>query len=238
MKPQIVIYLNDKMEVVPEDQATMVSVTDETGQVTWGRFDEAETRKSIDSITSEYRDALTGFATQSLRGRMTAIDFRRSVKALIRSTARRAYVEGMEEGGIEGADNELESDDLDTIESWMDDQVTFVDAFAQWMVGLGFTADTSAQADQRVEFWVNSLRTLANLGRAAALNNPVCIWEMDEAIEAHCETCRKLDGTSHRLDWYKNKNYLPQQPGASMKCGGYHCGCTLKVKKTGVQLFP
>jgi hypothetical protein len=193
--------------------------------------------KSIDSVVADYDDNLSRFVHEGLTGDMTEVDFRRALKALVRTSAEDVYIEGMTDGG--SPDTELSEDDQGIIDDWIADQVSHVDEFAAWIASRGgFTPESDAQAANRETFWVNSLRTLGGFGKASALGNPMCEWEFDPEIDKHCETCRELDGSSHRLKWYTDRGYIPQKPGAAMKCGGYYCGCRLRNKKTGDIIFP
>lgn len=195
------------------------------------------TTKSVNEVVRDYNDALLRFAFDALNGRMDPTDFARAHKALIRKTGPDAYKEGMREGGIDDPDEELADDDEATIESWTDEQVDYVDDFADWLAESDNNEDIRRQLTARVDLWTNAVQTLGALGRASAKGDPMCVWHYAPEKE-HCDTCAQLDGKRHRLSWFVDRNYIPQMPGAAMDCGGYYCGCTIEDVKTGRTLLP
>lgn len=238
MPEDIVIYVDADKNPVPRDEAEFVIVSKPDGRIIWGRPAKEETKKSIDSVSSDYEEPLTRFAYDLLRDKIGVIDFRRAHKGLIRQLADRVYFDGMLEGGIEYPEESMDDDDRDTIREWIDDQVSHVDDFADWLDEQEFDPGSQAAADARIEFWVNAMRSLGRQAMLRALGNPMVTWEWDPNIDAHCDTCRELNGQSHRWSWFESRGYMPQKPGAAMKCGGYYCGCLVKDKKTGRVLFP
>lgn len=79
---------------------------------------------------------------------------------------------------------------------------------------------------ERADGYTRTLQAIYNAGRMFAMKNKMLSWSLG-ATEKHCPTCEKLDGQRHRASWYISRNYIPRQPGASMRCGGYNCDCKL-----------
>jgi hypothetical protein len=79
--------------------------------------------------------------------------------------------------------------------------------------------------------WVDSLRTLGELGRAYARQNEKVQWTLGDT-EVHCETCLRLSHMKpHRVSWFTNRGYIPRQNGSAMlDCGGWQCDCSGKKK--------
>lgn len=197
-----------------------------------------ERSKSVNEIVRKYDDVLTRFAVDTLQGRMDARDMVRAHSRLLDDSARKVYLEGMREGGIEEPEKELDEADESAIGGWVDSQSEHIDGFADWLDEAGNTEDSRRTLIHRVDYWVQALASLGALGRASALGNPVSIWKMDPAIEKHCPTCKKLHSKKHRLNWFVERNYLPQMPGAAMRCRGFYCGCKIVHAKTGKQILP
>jgi hypothetical protein len=86
--------------------------------------------KSVNEVLRDYENTLTRFCFEVLRGG-DAVDFRRSHKALIRTVALEAYVEGLREGGV--SQDEMDDEDAATVKAWIDEQVSHVNDFAAWL---------------------------------------------------------------------------------------------------------
>jgi hypothetical protein len=181
--------------------------------------------KSVNEVLREYDDTLTRFAFDVLRGG-SAVDFRRSHKALLRSLALAAYVEGLREGGV--SQDEMDDDDHAAVRAWVDGQVAHVNDFATWLAGgePRNSEDKRRQLADRVALWVQALENLGGLGRASAQKNMMCEWRVGDA--EHCATCLELNGQRHRLKWFTSKGYIPREVGSdTLDCGGYNCQCSL-----------
>jgi hypothetical protein len=85
---------------------------------------------------------------------------------------------------------------------------------------------TEAAIDERVERWGQTLDSIYSEALLRGQKKKALIWHLGET-EEHCSTCAKLDGQSHRAQWYLDRNYIPGKPGAEMDCGGWRCGCFL-----------
>jgi hypothetical protein len=186
--------------------------------------------KSVNEVTRDYDATLTRFAFDVLNGNSDAVDFRRSHKALIRSLALDAYVEGLREGGVSA--DEMDDEDHAAVRAWIDEQAAHVNDFAAWLAG-GEPRNSEAkrrELAERVALWVQALDNLGGLGRAAALANTMCTWRVGDT--EHCDTCRELDGARHRLKWFTSKGYIPREVGSdTLECGGYNCMCQLVNEK-------
>lgn len=198
----------------------------------------ATTSKSINEVVRDYDDALTRFVFDVLNGNMSKRDMAQAHKALVRKLGPDVYFEGMREAGIDEPEKEADEVDDEAIENWLDEQVSRVDGFADWLSIQDNTESVRREAVRRIDLWIQALSTFGAQGRASAQRNALCEWEWDELIEEHCVTCERLNGTRHRLSWFLKRNYIPQKPGAGMKCGGFRCGCKLRNVKTGEVVLP
>jgi hypothetical protein len=181
-------------------------------------------RKTIAQVTRDYGDTLDRFVRDVLQRGGGEIDFRRAHKALIRSSAQPAYIEGMREAG--GSEEDMDDDDRAAIQAWIDEQVSYVDAFAAAIRAASLSDAPAGAADAilaRVPVWAASLESLGGLGKASILESRPGIWRLGET-EEHCETCAGLHGQRHRLRWFTSRGLIPRQPGSeTLQCKVYRC---------------
>jgi len=193
------------------------------------------TTKTIAQMVRNYQDNLERFVHDALRTR-DQLDFRRAHRALLRTSARPAYVEGMREAG--GDEDDLEEDDVTTINGWVDEQVGFTGEFAKAVYeasGVGVDEKAVEAVLARVPVWADSLRTLGDLGRASILKNKPGVWRYGET--EHCRVCEWLDGQRHRVKWFTGKGYIPRENGSkTLECKGFNCMCGIYDPSTGERL--
>ena len=84
--------------------------------------------------------------------------------------------------------------------------------------------------NQRADGYTQSNIAVYNAGVMFAKAKKMLTWHLGET-EEHCDTCSDLNGQRHRAEWYLSRNYIPQQPGAAMDCGGWRCQCFLTDDK-------
>lgn len=182
-----------------------------------------------------YAALLDDFIRQAWAGDMSLVDFRRAHNALIRESARSVYIQGLEDCGVSEEDM-TDSDDA-TIEDWTRGQLEHVADFAAAVLAArGYDAAQEAVSAQ-AELWVKALRGLATRACMSADADKMGTWEYDPDKE-HCTTCEKLDGKRHRMSWFLDNGYIPQEPGSeTLECGGWRCGCKI-VDDKGKQLLP
>lgn len=190
--------------------------------------------KSVNEVLRDYDNRLTRFAHEALNGQMDAVDFRRAHKALIKSLAPDAYKEGISEGGGDPAD--LDAEDAQAVIGFVDEQSSYVNDFAKWLVSTNDAGkrnwpEKRAELATRIDYWVQSMRALAQQALGKAQGDPVCEWKVGET--EHCDTCAELDGQRHKMSWYLKRGYKPRTPGAELDCKGFNCQCSLVNVKTG-----
>lgn len=94
--------------------------------------------------------------------------------------------------------------------------------------------DYFAWATSKADSYTNTLASVYNQAALMVGNNRMVTWQLG-ATEKHCKDCAKLDGQSHKISWFMDRNYIPHTPGASMECGGYNCDCRL-IDKNGDEI--
>ena len=181
--------------------------------------------KTIAQITQEYEDTLDRFVRDVLQRGGGEVDFRRSHKALIRSIAEPAYVEGMREAG--GSEDDLDDDDRSAIETWTDEQVGYVDAFAADIRAASLSdapEGASASILARVPVWVASLRNLGDLGRLSALGNVPLTLDGPDGKES-CVECQTYKGQRHTKKWWERRGLLARNGNPNYTCGRWEGHC-------------
>ena len=194
--------------------------------------------KTIGQIVKSYGDQLANLVYDVFNGNSDPVDFRRAHKALLREDAPKVYREGLREGGI----TEEDIDDEDTaamneaVDDWLGSQVTFVNDFAKAIGSARKDKEQRPAILDRVEQWIDSLRTLGDLGKAYAIRNEKGRWVMGDT--EHCETCLKLSRMKpHRLRWYTDRGYIPGENGSeTLDCKGFNCMCSIQNAKGEVLL--
>lgn len=199
------------------------------------------TRKDAAEEVDAYASLLDDFIRQAWRGDMSRVDFARAHRELIREYARVVYIQGLEDCGV--PEEEMDDSDDATIEDWTRGQLDHVSDFAAAV--LAARGDETAQSaiEGRAELWVEALRGLATRACMSADKNKMGTWKFDPRKE-HCVahdgrvSCAWLNEKRHRLSWFLDNDYIPQEPGSeTLGCGGWNCGCKI-VDDRGRQLLP
>lgn len=203
----------------------------------WLAAHEGVTIKTIGQVVTKYDDQLTNAVYDVWNGNSSAIDLRRAHKAMLKDFAPQVYEEGMREGGIDEIDDEDQADMDEAVNDWLGCQFEHINQFAKDVEAAKSDKDGRAPILDRVAMWVDSLRSLGDLGKAYALKNERGQWILGET-EQHCNTCLKLSQMKpHRLSWFTDRGYIPRQNGSdTLDCGGWLCDCSI-VNKKGDQLL-
>lgn len=199
-------------------------------------------QKTVAKRVDDYEVDLSEMVVDVLNGDAAASKLGAKLRALIRRAAPEMGLEALEEAG--SGDPAADYDDAVTaiVDGWIADQLDYVD---------GFVADTGAatranagdewEARQasiidRVTLWAGSLANLGAKVKADYLANKPGTWVYGDTD--HCDTCQKLNGQRHRLRWFTERGFIPQQNGSeTLECGGWRCQCTI-VDDEGNQLLP
>jgi hypothetical protein len=188
----------------------------------------------IDSLIRGYVDDLNSNFLDVLDGGMSAPAAVRDHQRMIDTLAEQAYDIGMTDGGADPADKD--SEDEDTFNGWVVQQDAYIGGF--WDGVRQLRKDRKDMTDEdyaagqltlnnRIGMWGDSLRNLYSLAKANAQKNMSVTWHFGDTD--HCATCASLDGQRHRLKWFLDKGYIPQENGSdTLDCHGFNCQCTLE----------
>lgn len=178
--------------------------------------------KAIQATRLDFESRFGAILDAARRGDINRRRFGVLVRGLIASTGRRAYLDGLAEGGV--TTEALEGDDQSRY-------TVLVAAQSQYVTNLGrvlFREDgvTDGQAGAKPDMWFNkSIAPFYDAGRLSADRNGMYEWVLG-ATEEHCDTCLGLAGQRHRLKAYHARNLVPKS--SRLQCGGYRCDCRLQ----------
>lgn len=195
--------------------------------------------ESVNEVLREYDDVLTRWGADVLNGRMDKIEYRRKHKAAIADFGKRAYEEGLREGGADPGET-TETDAARLLE-WIDDQRNFVNAYTDWLVsddnGKRNTADKRNELAERVDAWAASLRNLAQIAEASAEGDPLIYLDGKDGEKDPCDECREFSGedNAHRLSWWEKRDLLRRNGNENYTCGRWseHCLHKFRLVKNG-----
>lgn len=181
--------------------------------------------RSVSSVVSVYRKQLEQFVGQAFMGQMDATDLRRAHRALLRELGPQAYDEGLKAGGV--GPEEKDGVDATNISNWLDEQLAHVNDFARAILDSRGPGENRAAINSRIDLWVESMRSLGNLGALSAQKNVMQIFDGPDGGES-CGTCRSLKGKKHRARWWIEHGLVPGPGNDHFECGGWKCQHTLR----------
>lgn len=197
----------------------------------------------IATLVQVYLDDLTRNALDVLDGKTSAPAAERAHRRLVDDNAEEAYDLGMTDGGADPADKD--DTDEEALNGWVVTQDGFVAGL--WADVKQLRADRKDLSKDdyaarlrgimdRIGQWGDSLRNLYSLAKANAQKNKSVTWHYGDTD--HCATCQSLNGQRHRLKWFLDKGYIPQENGSdTLDCRGFNCQCHLDDDK-GEQVMP
>lgn len=185
-----------------------------------GKSDSAE--KAIQATRIDFEDDFASAVASAQDGSTNRRRFGVIARALVAKYGRKAFSDGLEDGGVGGY--ELSDDDLTTITNMITAQSAYVTAFADTLyTGVEYTPEIRAEM-----WWNKSINPFYQLGLLSADKNGMYSWKLGDA--EHCKDCLKMSGQVHRYQDYMKRGILPQ--ASMLECHGFNCACSL-VKTIG-----
>lgn len=185
--------------------------------------DDITATKSLQSIRLDFEgrfaDVLQDIRSGNVDNRRRAGDI---LRQLIRTFGYRAYVQGLQDGGV--MDNPSEEDESE-IASLRSAQSTFVSNITRVLIREDGVSDSQA-AGKPDMWWRGSIQPFYNAGLASANANGLYEWVLG-AAEEHCTDCPRLNGQRHRLKHWRARNLQAGTVGQNTVCKGYRCQCKL-----------
>ena len=145
----------------------------------------------------------------------------------VRGFGRKAYLQGIRDGGAPGIRRirELEPEEQAEALGLVSDQIGFLSNLSA-----AVEKDKLARYEairQRVELWANKgLDGIYEAGKLAGAANRNLMWKLG-ATEKHCTDCQRLDGRVYRAKTWKKWGIRPRLP--ELECGGWKCDCKFEA---------
>lgn len=176
--------------------------------------------KAIQATRLDFEGDFEELLRRARDGSMQRVQWASAVRTMMRHNGRKAFVDGLEDGGI--SEPELSEEDTITINSLLQEQSQFVTALGKLLFKEDGVSDP--QAVQKPAMWFNkAIMPLYQAGLASADKNGLYEWAVGNT--EHCDTCLRLDGQRHRMRDYMRKGLMPQSD--LLDCKGYNCECRL-----------
>jgi hypothetical protein len=212
----------DDQDVLADDQPQQLEDTvDEVDPQDANAIEDDGGQKDFEDTKTDFEramyDAIQGMTDGS-------IDNRRRAGVVIRghisSYGRKAYIDGLEEGGVNV--ETLEGDDLASYRALVAENSIYVSG----LTGSIYNGDvvlSEAAIRSRVQAWVNkTLESFRVGGLSSADSNGLYEFYGDDGDES-CNDCKRLKGKKFRLkDWIAS-DYLPSSSSCRLECGGWNC---------------
>lgn len=195
-----------------------------------GIFTRAEKRlrsiKAIQATRLDFEEALEAVITEARAGNITRVRFGNILRDVIRRFGRMAYIDGLVDGGVTGA--ELDEEDESNITSLTKEQSQYVTGLGDTLYKEGGISDEEAK--QKPAMWFNkTIAPFYTAGLSSADKNGYYEWVYGDT--EHCEDCRALNGQVHRLKDYERTGWLPK--AEKLECKGFNCKCNLVRRDKG-----
>lgn len=182
-------------------------------------------RKALQSTRLDFEGDLEELLNSAVEGTTARARAGIILRALISKYGRRAYEDGLSDGGVKAPPTNSE---LSEINGMVRDQSAYVTGMMDALYQDGLT-ETEIQG--KPDMWFRgSILNFYHQGLLASGDDPLMKFSGSDGAES-CPDCKRLKGQVHRLSEYIERNYVPK-PGADFECGGYNCEHGL-VRATG-----
>lgn len=171
-------------------------------------------QKDYADTRSEYVDDVAAIIQDAASGTISPAAFSIRMRAALSKYGKAAYLDGMEDGGVEVST--LEGDDSDAFAALLASQSGYVTDARRSI------ADWQGDPTARSERWEASLNQFYYAGAMSADKNAMYRWDLSNAD--HCDTCKRLNGQVHRLKDWIDRDLRPKSSKLDCKMG---CKCTL-----------
>lgn len=179
--------------------------------------------KALQDTRSSFEDELNALLSRARNEEATKQQFRSKLASLLNTYGRKAFMDGLTDGGMDPDEAVLDQEDKDAIATILSDQSQYVTDLTNLLYkGEGIT---DGEADIKAGLWWNkSVMPAYQAGLYSAASNGLFIWKRGPTSDS-CEDCIALEGQKRRLKIWKKHNLMP--PTGNTACGGWQCLCHL-----------
>ncbi len=178
------------------------------------------------------RNAMHNAISEAVSGYLSGTGYITTYRLPMITAVSNAYLETLDAAYQEGGGElPVDEDTAAWARGMLDAQFGFIDQLFDDLKELrkegGF--DTPDIAIARADGYTSALDGFAVEAQMRGGKNIMLTWHLG-STEKHCTTCSSLDGNSHKISWYIERDYIPRKSGSAMECGGWNCDCTLTDK--------
>jgi hypothetical protein len=225
-----VTRLNDQTDPVADTRNDLTLDDQNAQQQGAGNDPDAQTvddqkarDKAIQATRLDFEDGLEDLIADARAKDITRNAFSRRLRALIGTAARKAYIDGLNDGGVQT--DSLDDDEQLRFVQMLGGQSGYVTDFARTLYDTGIS---DAQAAQKPAMWFNkTIEPFYDAGVLSADRNGMYEWVYGDT--EHCKDCLRLNGQVHRFKDWLAKGWQPAS--SRLFCKGFNCRCRL-VKTT------
>lgn len=208
----------EKHDLTAVFQAARSHVTGHSPRDLWSQWDAT---RSIQSTRLDFEGQIEDLIADARGGRIDRREFSNRMRNIIRGYGELAYLNGLQDGGVQMELDELDPAERNEIKALISSQNQFVSKFGDTLFnGAGLT---DAQAGQKPSMWFNmSVMPIYNAGLVSADKNGLREWVLGNT--EHCTDCKRLSGQKRRLSFWTD-HIMPQDQ--RLECKGFNCQCKL-----------
>jgi hypothetical protein len=229
-----VTRLNDQTDPVVDTRTDLTLDDQNAQQQGAGNDPDAQTvddqkarEKAIQATRLDFEDGLEDLIADARAKDITRNAFSRRLRALIGTAARKAYIDGLNDGGVQT--DSLDDDEQLRFVQMLGGQSGYVTDFARTLYDTGLS---DAQAAGKPAMWFNkTIEPFYDEGLFSANRN--AMYEFVMGNTEHCKTCLRLSGQRHRLKEWRKRNLMPKS--SLLECKGYNCACRLVRTSEGAK---
>lgn len=195
--------------------------------------------QSLEDVQAEYQDKLYAAMSDYLQSNKPITSFKNEFKRAVNDGFTFAFVAGWSDAGASKLTDEAQT----WLNNRIDQEVQFANTLFSDLKALRDDKeipmeDKLQSAQMHAEAYTNTLVGVYAEGKMQGDPERDGKWVLG-ATEEHCDTCADLNGQTHPLSWYLDRDYIPRQAGSkTLDCGGWRCDCSIVDPKTGDQLIP
>jgi hypothetical protein len=179
--------------------------------------------KAIAATRLDFENDFDELLKRARAEKMGRVQWSSAMRSIIRRYGQRAYVDGMNDGGVE---DEPSEDDLIAINELHSANSGYVTELGNVLYKEDGISD--AQADVKAAQWFQrTINPFYLAGLVSADANGLYEWLRSTTVIESCDDCVRLEGQRHRLKGWK-ANWMPGYE--KLGCNGF-CSCKLQKVK-------
>lgn len=207
----------------PDAQAQDVTATDATEVDT--ATEAPPVTKDIDATESAFTSEIQAAMQDGVDRVVSKASTAARVRGAITRYGKLAYIDGLNDGGVEG--DELDEDDTRLIADFnVWDSVYVTDLVDEIYSEEGMSGTPETRAPK----WISTLNRYYYGGIESADKNGMYEFTGDDGKE-NCNTCASLKGTKHRMKWWVDHELRPGIDHDNFDCGSWPGSCEHYLEK-------